>query len=173
MPVADITHLSLRSRRPRRSLRSWLRDVGREIRFAFDCGLVPDQPAGGMTYEAATIAPLANVVPPDNAVLPFPIRGEVLLAQLGNLLRSRFAGRGGDNDPLLLMVSRGTPPRLTIDSVAHVEFHEHGRAFHLAVEAGPDTTLLLETADIEILAGFVMRYIGEKLAERASLEAAP
>jgi hypothetical protein len=173
MPVAEITHLSLRSRAPRRSLRSWLRDVGREIRFVFECGLVPDQLAGGAIDEAAAVAPQGNVVPRDNAVLPFPIRGEVLLAQLAGLLRGRFAGQVGDDDPLLLAISRGPLPRLTIDSVAHVEFHEHGRAFHLAVEAGPDTTLLLETADIEILAGFIMRYIGEKLAERAGPEAAP
>jgi hypothetical protein len=173
MPVAEITHLSLRSRPLRRNLRSWLRDVGREIGLAFECGRVPEQLAEGAAGEATTAPAQQTVVPRDSAVLPFPIRGEVLLAQLASVLRGRFAGQGGDDDPLLLTISHGPPPRLTIDRVAHVEFHEYGRAFHLAVEARPDTTLLLETADIDVIVGFVMRYIGEKLSEPASLEVAP
>jgi hypothetical protein len=170
MPTAEITHLPLRNRPPSQRLRKWLREVGPQIRRVFDGLRTPEQPVR-TAGEAAATPSLQPSAPLDDGVLPFPIRGEALLANLAMALRARFDRSGVGDDPLLFTISRG-PARLTIDRIAHVEFQEDRGAFHLAVEAGPDTTLLLETTDIEILVGFVMRYLDEKLAERKTVEAA-
>jgi len=172
MPTAEITHLSFRNRLPSQRLRKWLREVGPQIRRVFDVRHAPERPAA-TAGEAAAATSLEPTAPRDAGVLPFPIRGEALLASLATALRARFDRRGSEGDPLLFTISRGPPPRLTIDRIAHIEFHQERAAFLLAVEAGPDTTLLLETTDIEILVGFVMRYISEKLAERRTFEVAP
>ncbi len=169
MATAGITNLPLGSQPPRKRLRRWLRGVARDIRHAF--GRMPEQPAA-VAAGAAVAAAEQKSLALDDAVLRFPIRGEALLVRLATALRDRFGECGPDGNPLQFTISRGAHLRLTIDRCAYVEVQRRDRAFRLAVEASQDTTLWLETGDIDIIVGFVTRYIGEKLVDGKEFEAA-
>ena len=170
MSTAEITHLPRESRPSRRSFRKWLRSVGHDIRHAFSAR---SEGSAAIAAGAAAVAGQQDTSARNNVVVPFPVRGEALLVQLAAGLRRRFGQGGPDGDPLLFAISRGARLRLTIDGCAYVELQQQGRAFRLAVEAGQDTTLSLETNDIDIIVGFVTRYVGEKLDERHEFEAVP
>ena len=177
MRTAEIMQLPPHGRARRRTLWSWLRDVA----LAFD-----RRSAGQRREYGAPEAPLGlDFGEPDiaasqphaverggTAVLPFPIRGEAVLARLAHVLRGRIGETGPDGDPLLLTISRGSQCRLTIDGAAYVEFCHDRSGFHVEVEATPDTTVSLRTTDFDIVVGFVMHYVGEKLGGPAMLEAA-
>jgi hypothetical protein len=114
----------------------------------------------------------AEVLAAGGVVLRFPIHGEALLVRLADLLRSRLADRGPKHDPLLLMMSRGARSRLSIDRMAYVEFHNDRAEFRVAIEASPQTKVILETADFDAVVDFVGQYIAARLAERPALEVA-
>ncbi|WP_245286396.1 hypothetical protein [Bradyrhizobium sp. ARR65] len=168
MPTAEIMQLPLHSRAPRRTLWSRLR----EIVLAFGTTCV------GRRNEYAASAAFGHSAQSDTpercgtAVLPFPIRGEAVLVRLAHTLRSRFGDADQDGDPLLLTIARGAQCRLTIDQAAYVEFCREWPGFHVAIEAAPSTTVSLKTADFDIVVGFVLHYLGEKLGTPAMLEAA-
>ena len=113
-----------------------------------------------------------EVLAADSVVLRFPIHGEALLVRLGDLLRSRLADRGPEHDPLLLMMSRGLRSRLSIDRMAYVEFHNDRAEFRVAIEASPQTKVILETADFDVVVDFVGQYIAARLAGLPALEVA-
>ncbi|WP_407178612.1 hypothetical protein [Bradyrhizobium sp. STM 3562] len=95
-----------------------------------------------------------------------------MLVRLAHTLRSRLGDADLDGDPLLLTIARGAQARLTIDQAAYVEFCREWPGFHVAIEAAPSTTVSLRTADFDIVVGFVLHYLGEKLGTSARLEAA-
>lgn len=113
-----------------------------------------------------------EVLAADSVVLRFPIHGEALLVRLADLLRSRLADRGPEHDPLLFMMSRGLRSRLSIDRMAYVEFHNDRAEFRVAIEASPQTKVILETADFDAVVDFVGQYIAARLAELPALEVA-
>jgi hypothetical protein len=171
----------------RRTLRAWL------------CGALPLRAAGDkdrrrdQSSSVAAISPQAascldaevpdtevlgtevlgpEVLAADSVVLRFPIHGEALLVRLADLLRSRFADRGPERDPLLLIISRGLRSRLSIDRMAYVEFHKDRAEFRVAIEASPQTKVILETADFDAVVDFVGQYISARLAAPRALEVA-
>jgi hypothetical protein len=113
-----------------------------------------------------------EVVVADSVVLRFPIHGEALLVRLADLLRSRLADRSPEHDPLLFTMSRGLRSRLSIDRMAYVEFHNDRAEFRVAIEASPQTKVILETADFDAVVDFVGQYISARLAELPALEVA-
>jgi hypothetical protein len=109
-------------------------------------------------------------------LLRFPLRGEALLVKLAELLRRRIANpvasRWPECDPLLLTLSRCPGSRLSIDRCAYVEFDADRSAYHVAIEAAPDTTITLDTTDFDAVVNFVVQYIAERLSTAATLEVA-
>uniref|UniRef100_A0A973WXE4 Uncharacterized protein n=1 Tax=Bradyrhizobium quebecense TaxID=2748629 RepID=A0A973WXE4_9BRAD len=110
---------------------------------------------------------------PRGEVVAFPVHGEALLVKLADLLRRRVAGREPADNPLRLTISRCPWTRLSIDATAYVDYLSDVETFHAAIEAGPDTKVILKTTDFDALAGFVMQYVNDRLLDRASVEAAP
>jgi hypothetical protein len=105
-------------------------------------------------------------------VLPFPIRGEVLLVRLADLLRDRLDSPGMDADPFVLTVSRHPRPLLSIDRSAYVEFHAGSELFHLIIDVTSDARVTLETGNFDTLVRFVLRYIAEQRPDGATEEIA-
>lgn len=109
-------------------------------------------------------------------LLQFPLHGEALLVQLAELLRRRMAervaSRGPECDPLLLTVSRCPRSRLSIDRCTYVEFDAGRCAYHVAIEAAPDTTVTLDTTDFDAVVNFLVQYIAERPSAVATLEVA-
>ncbi|AUC99487.1 hypothetical protein CWS35_09525 [Bradyrhizobium sp. SK17] len=106
-------------------------------------------------------------------VLPFPVHGEALLVKLADVLRRHVARRQPADDVLLLTISRSPWVRLSIDAAAYVDYLSEIGTFQAAIEAGPDTKVILKTTDFDALASFVTQYVNEKLTDRGSTEAAP
>jgi len=102
-------------------------------------------------------------------LLPFPIHGEALLVKLADLLRSRIGDRGPQRDPFLFSVSRCSCSRLSIDRVAYVDFDADRAEFRAAIEAAPQTKVILETADFDALVDFVVQYVSARLAESTTV----
>lgn len=107
-----------------------------------------------------------------SAILPFPIHSEALLVKLAEVLRSRIEDRGPKRNPLMLMMSRYPAARLWIDRTAYVEIRGGQSAYHLAIEAAPDTVVSMETTDFDTLVSFVMQYVAGRLSESTALGAA-
>ncbi|WP_315833173.1 hypothetical protein [Bradyrhizobium prioriisuperbiae] len=107
-----------------------------------------------------------------NAILPFPIHGEALLVKLAEVLRNRIEDRGPDRNPLMLTMSRYPAARLWIDRTAYVEIRGGQSAYHVAIEAAPDTVVSMETTDFDTLVRFVMQYVAGRLSESTALGAA-
>lgn len=93
--------------------------------------------------------------------------------KLADVLRRYVAGREPAGDPLWLTISRCPWVRLSIDEMAHVDYLSEVETFHAAIEAGPDTKVILKTTDFDALASFVTQYVDERLRDRTSVEAAP
>jgi hypothetical protein len=98
----------------------------------------------------------------DGSVLRFPIRGEALLVNLANTLRDRIAQSEQGNDPFLMMMSRGSRPRLSLDRDAYVEFHAEDETFRLKIDAAPASRLTLETTEFTTLVKFILQYLAER-----------
>jgi hypothetical protein len=126
--------------------------------------------AAGQVLDAEVLD--AEVLAADGVVLRFPIRGEALLVRLADLLRSRLADRSPEHDPLMFTISRGLRSRLSVDRTAYVEFHNDRAEFRVAIEASPQTRVILETADFDAVVDFVGQYISARLAEFPALEVA-
>jgi hypothetical protein len=128
--------------------------------------------AAGQVLDAQVLDAQVLAADADGVVLQFPIHGEALLVRLADLLRSRLADRSPEHDPLLFMMSRGLRSRLSIDRMAYVEFHNDRCEFRVAIEASPQTKVILETADFDAVVDFVGQYISARLAEFPALEVA-
>ncbi|MGY3693586.1 hypothetical protein ACVIGA_003666 [Bradyrhizobium sp. USDA 3240] len=165
----------------RRTLRSWLSSMMRS--FDHGCGVadiaraVPVSPASIHAAIGAElgVAPGAAAVhvEPRGEVVAFPVHGEALLVKLADVLRRRVAGREPADNPLRLTISRCPWARLSIDATAYVDYLSEVETFHAAIEAGPDTKVILKTRDFDALASFVMQYVNDRLLDRAPVEAAP
>lgn len=163
----------------RRTLRSWLSSMMR----AFDdgCGaadVTRTDPVAQVSIRGSAELPLAPVAAdlreePRGEVVAFPLHGEALLVKLADVLRRYVAGREPADDPLWLTISRCPWVRLSIDEMAHVDYLSEIETFHAAIEAGPDTKVILKTTDFDALASFVTQYVDERLRDRTSVEAAP
>jgi hypothetical protein len=106
-------------------------------------------------------------------LLAFPIRGEALLVRLTEGLRERLPSAALElADPFLLTLSRGPRLRLSIDRDAYVEFYAESAAFHLIIDAAPDSRVTLETTDFDTLVKFVMQYVAEERGDLRMFEAA-
>jgi hypothetical protein len=104
-------------------------------------------------------------------LLPFPIRGEALLVKLADLLRARVASVAPRPDPFLLTMFRAPRLRLLIDHASYIEFHADRAAFHVVLEATPDTTITLDTTDFDALVQFVAEYVNGRFLEFKVMEA--
>ncbi|UGA43660.1 hypothetical protein HU230_0036330 [Bradyrhizobium quebecense] len=165
----------------RRTLRTWLSSMMRS--FDHGCGaadVVRAEPVSqvsigsGIGTELGVVPVAADVrEEPRGEVVAFPVHGEALLVKLADLLRRRVAGREPADNPLRLTISRCPWTRLSIDATAYVDYLSDVETFHAAIEAGPDTKVILKTTDFDALAGFVMQYVNDRLLDRASVEAAP
>ena len=146
-------------------LRGWL--VPREK----SSGKPLDLAAVGRVIEDISTTSEARSKPLTGQVLPFPIRGEALLVRLAELLRNRFErGEYSGTRPLFL-ITRTPRSRLIIDRAAYVEINdEYGPIFVVAVEAAPDTTVSIETADLDVVVGFIMHYLADKLDDPVRFE---
>jgi hypothetical protein len=158
-------------------LRSWLHDASWTIgRYANENQVYPVNVAAWPAVarnEARTASPIARHDHAQSGVLlQFPVRGEALLVRLADLLRSRIADRGLDQDSLLLLISRCPGSRLSIDRSAYVEFLADRCVYCVAIEAQPDTKITLETTDFDTVVKFVVQYIAERLSEKVFLEVA-
>ncbi|WP_429104315.1 hypothetical protein [Bradyrhizobium sp. i1.12.3] len=149
---------------------------------SFDPG---DGIAGGMRVEPASVGtglgaelgvlpPIADTREPARGeVLPFPVHGEALLVKLADVLRRHVAGRQPADNPLRLTISRCPWTRLSIDAAACVDYLSESETFQAAIEAGPDTWVILKTTDFDALASFVTQYVNDRLTNRVSMETAP
>jgi hypothetical protein len=132
-------------------------------------------PARAAAVGAVQVVEHAGVsenAPERGILLCFPIHGEALLVKLADLLRKRIADRGPRPEPLLLMMSRCPGSRLSIDRTAYVEFDADRCAYHVAIEAAPDTKVTLETTDFDTVVKFVVQYVTERFSGPAALEVA-
>lgn len=169
----------------RRTLRSWLSSMMRSSDQGCDhgCGaadVTRAEPLSQASIRAGMGAelPLAPVAAdvreePRGEVVAFPLHGEALLVKLADALRRYAAGREPADDPLWLTISRCPWARLSIDASAYVDYLSETETFHAAIEAGPDTKVILKTTDFGALASFVTQYVNDRLRDRASVEAAP
>lgn len=105
-------------------------------------------------------------------LLPFPIRGEALLVKLADLLRARVTAVAPRPNPFLLTMFRAPRLRLLIDHASYIEFHADRAAFHVVLEATPDTTIMLDTTDFDALVQFVAEYVNGRFLEFKAMEAA-
>lgn len=112
-----------------------------------------------------------EAVATSGVLVPFPIHGEALLVKLADVLRNRLANPRSERDPLLLKMSRDPTSRLAIDDAAYVEFLSDQATYHVVIEAGSDTKVMLDTTDFDTLVRFVAQYVTERPAELATLEA--
>ncbi|MFH0303427.1 hypothetical protein AAFX91_41225 [Bradyrhizobium sp. 31Argb] len=174
-----ITQLSLLSTQsPRQTFWSWLRGVTRYFDHGDD-GLDANRVArlqqlsmrrGGVVEPR--LSPHAGKAESARGdVLPFPIRGEALLVRLAEVLRSRLAKQGPDHDPLLLTISRSPGSRLLIDGVAYVDYLSDLSTYRAAIEAMPDTKVIVETSDFDTLVSFIVQYLTDRLCKPAATEA--
>ncbi|GKQ53272.1 hypothetical protein [Bradyrhizobium sp. Ce-3] len=161
----------------RKTLRSWLSGVMRSFDHSGDAAdrqhVAPVPPAS---------SPAGSIVGPSapdlreqarGEVLAFPVHGEALLVKLADVLRRHVAGREPADNPLRLTISRYPWTRLSIDAAAYVDYLSEIETFQAAIEAGPETKVILKTTDFDALASFVMQYVNDRLTSRASMEAAP
>jgi hypothetical protein len=149
-------------------LRSWLHDASWTIGTCDDepsARPVVDLQQAGVAIRHGHDAPVGNL-------LQFPVRGEALLVRLADLLRSRVADRKLEYDPLLLRISRCPEYRLSIDRYAYVEFLGDRCVYCVAIEAQPDTRVIVETTDFDTVVNFVVQYVAARLSEKALLEVA-
>jgi hypothetical protein len=105
------------------------------------------------------------------AVLPFPVHGEALLVKLAEMLRRHVEGRELDHNPLSLTITRWPRARLSIDGTAYVDYLSELSTYHAAIEAAPDTEVILKTTDFDALANFVLQYVNDRLLDRPMAEA--
>jgi hypothetical protein len=105
-------------------------------------------------------------------LLPFPIHGEALLVRLAELLRHRVGNDGPRHDPFLFALTRRPQSRLTLDVRSYVEFVNSRSEFRLAIDAAPNTSIIITTTDFDALVEFVVQYVCSRLAEAPALEAA-
>lgn len=160
----------------RRTLRSWLSDVMRS--FDPGCDAADQEPMVAAPLPLPAVAVAGSSAPElgeetRGEVLPFPVHGEALLVKLADVLRRHVERRQPADDVLRLTLSRSPWLRLSIDASAYVDYLSEISTFQAAIEAGPDTKVILKTTDFDALASFVTQYVNEKLADRASTEAAP
>ncbi|ABD88465.1 hypothetical protein [Rhodopseudomonas palustris] len=148
----------------------------RRVRAWFAAGIPACEVAPGEPREVEPRSVVPETVGVDDTksaiLLPFPIHGEALLVKLADLLRDRVANRASARDGFLLTVSRTPHSRLLIDDASYVEFHAHRSMYHLVVEAGLDTTVMLDTTDFDTLVQFVVQYINGRLSDSTALEVA-
>jgi hypothetical protein len=174
-----ITQLSLLSTQlPRRTFRSWLRGMMRYFDHGDD-GLEANrverlQPLS--MRHAGVVEPrlsryAGEAEPARGDVLLFPIRGEALLVRLAEVLRSRLAEQRPDHGPLLLTISRSPGSRLLIEGVAYVDYVSDISTYRVAIEAVPDTKVIVETSDFDTLVSFIVQYLTDRLSEPAATEA--
>jgi hypothetical protein len=176
-----ITQLSLLpTQSPSRTLWSWLRgmmryfdhgDDGLDANSAERLQPVSMWPCG--VVELRLSPQPGKPEPARGDVLPFPIRGEALLVRLAEVLRSRLAEQGLDHDPLLLTIARSPGSRLLIDGVAYVDYLSDLSTYRAAIEAVPDTKVIVETSDFDTLVSFIVQYLTDRLSEPAATEATP
>ncbi|WP_244484958.1 hypothetical protein [Bradyrhizobium tropiciagri] len=169
----------------RKTLRSWLSSMMRSSDQGCDhgCGAADVTRAEPVSQASIRpgigaelpLAPLAADLreEPRGEVVAFPLHGEALLVKLADALRRYVAGREPAGDPLWLTISRCPWARLSIDASAYVDYLSEIETFHAAIEAGPDTKVILKTTDFGALASFVTQYVNDRLRDRASVEAAP
>ena len=173
-----VTQLSpLSTQPPRRRFRLWLRGVMRYFDHGGDAlgdnRVARLQPLSMRHGGVAEYRP-APCAPASADVLPFPIRGEALLVRLAEVLRRRLPERGSDRDPLLLTISRCPGSRLLIDGVAYVDYLSDLSTYRAAVEALPDTKVIVETSDFDVLVSFIVHYLADRCSEPAArTEATP
>ncbi|WP_244443467.1 hypothetical protein [Bradyrhizobium sp. Ai1a-2] len=172
-----ITELSLLSTQPRRTFWSWLRGVTRYFDHgddALDVNRVERLQPLSMRHrglEEPLLSPYAGKAEPARGdVLLFPIHGEALLVRLADVLRRRLAQQGPDHDPLLLTISRSPGSRLLIDGAAYVDYLSDLSTYRAAVEAVPDTRVIVETSDFDTLVRFIVQYLADRLSEPAATE---
>jgi len=115
---------------------------------------------------------VCHAKPREAAVLRFPIRGEALLVKLADLLRARLATVALSSNPFLVTMSRAPRSRLLIDTVSSIEFDPGRSAFHVVLQASPETTLTLDTTDFDSLVQFVVEYVNGRISECRALEVA-
>ncbi len=151
------------------------RDIG--ARSATPVGaLLPSPPDSARRLAGRGLRAGEDIAAQGGVLLQFPLRGEALLVKLAHLLRLRIAGRTNgrvaDGNPLLLTLSPGPWLRLSIDRCAYVEFDAGRSAYHVAIEAAPDTTISLDTTDFDSVVNFVGQYVADRISAPATLEAA-
>jgi hypothetical protein len=107
----------------------------------------------------------------DCRLLAFPIREGALLARLAQRLRNQVGDRGPQLEPFLLELSRCPGSRLSIDCKAYVEFVANRSEFRFAVEAAPNTSVVVTTSDYDQLVAFVVEYVSARLQDASCLKA--
>ncbi len=113
-----------------------------------------------------------NDTVPGAVLLPFPIRGEALLVKLAELLRARIATVALSPNVFLLTMSRAPRSCLAIDHASYIAFDAERAAFHVVLEARPDTTITLDTTNFDTLVQFVVEYVNGRISEFRTLEVA-
>ena len=88
------------------------------------------------------------------------------LELLNEALDSLYAEIPPDAELFDRGVSRGDPPRLWIDPVAHVHMGRDKRSYRFVQDGRYSRTLLAETADIDEMVGAITKYIARRMLER-------
>jgi hypothetical protein len=149
-------------------LRSWFNDASWTIRRrANENDVRLDRASVDLRPAELPIDAVPNAI-----LLPFPVRGEALLARLAELLRNRIADRRLERDPEFLRISRCPGYRLSIDESGYVEFLADRFVFCVAIEGQPGTRVTVETTDFDTVVTFVVQYVAARVSENVSLEAA-
>lgn len=97
-------------------------------------------------------------------VLQFPVHGQAVIVELANRLRRRLHGQGASEGQLLLTLSPSPDIRLRLDASTYVEFVPASAKYRLAVQMAPDSSLVLETTQLDTVAEFAIQYVDGALA---------
>jgi hypothetical protein len=176
-----ITQTSPFALRRRRTLRSWLSSVMKSFDHRRD-GIDGTRAESAQSVSIGTGVGAERRALPFEAggrepsrgeVVPFPLNGEALLIRLAEVLRRHVADLEPGHNPLSLTISRCPQARLSIDDTAYVDFLSDISTYCAAIEAAPDTKVILNTTDFDALASFVMQYVDQKLLDQAAMVASP
>jgi hypothetical protein len=88
------------------------------------------------------------------------------LELLAEALEGVFQDLPQDHDQLLVGILPGQPPRFWVDATSFVVMGRDKRQYQFAKDTRLGRTIIAESADVEVIADAVTRYVAERVVER-------
>lgn len=115
------------------------------------------------SMSATAVAKATGQKREDN-VVDFPVANRNVLVRLAHELGACIDDSAAlcpddDNDPVLLLLTTGSAPRLWVDSTSHVEVCEASSVFRVVLGENLDTRVSLETREFDRVKQFIWEYL--------------